>query len=209
MYMDTNGNAGYVTTADTCTLDHTYHVRDESPIIISLDRGMPEMTGPEVYFDLSGCGAPQRLGWTTGTREGFLVLDRNGDGNITTGAEMFGNFTPYPGSPDRLAINGFEALAAFDLAENGGDEDGEITRNDDIFRHLRLWIDADHDGVSSPSELFRLSDLGIERLEIAAQESRRRDRYGNEFRYFARVALRERSGQLIYRWAVDVFLVHE
>jgi len=105
---------------------------------------------------------PQLLGWTTpGVGEGFLVLDRDGDGRITSGAEMFGNFTPVPGAPDFLAANAFRALAAYD--DPGGDGDGWITKGDCVFSSLRPLGRRHHDGLSDPDELKALSDVGVKR----------------------------------------------
>jgi hypothetical protein len=207
MFFNDDGNPGYITTADNCTMWHVYSIRDESPIILTLEPGYPRMTGPEVLFDLSNCGAPQLLGWTQpGVPEGFLVLDRNGDAKITSGAEMFGNYTPLPSTPEYFAMDGFQALAAFDDPVNGGNRDGWITIRDQVFSALRLWIDENHDGVSDAAELKTLSELGIEAISVVARESRRRDRFGNEMRLAAPFVVRRASGEPKRLLAVDVFL---
>jgi hypothetical protein len=160
-----------------------------------------------VLFDMTGTGKPVQIAWTApGSRNAFLVLDRDGDGKVTSGRELFGNFSPQPSSP---APNGFLALAEYDRPEEGGNGDGIIDSRDAIFSDLRLWIDLSHDGISQPNELFRLPDLGVFSISLDYQESRRTDQYGNLFRYRAKINVvpGQREQSQVSPVAYDVFLV--
>ena len=156
-----------------------------------------------IMFDMGGDSHTERVAWTiSNTDDAWLAYDRNGNGRIKSGKELFGNFTDQPHAT--TTRNGFIALAEFDLAENAGNGDGLINKNDAVFSSLLLWQDVNKDGVSEPAELHTLSELGLKTIELHFKESKRTDQYGNEFKYRAKV--KDNNDAQMGRWAWDVVL---
>jgi hypothetical protein len=143
------------------------------PIILDLDGDGLETVGlaSNIHFDHDGDGVLTRTGWV-GKNDALLVWDRNANGTIDTGAELFGDFTPLPNGT--LAPNGFAALAALDA--NG---DGVIDASDPAFAELKLWRDADQNGATGTGELISLLDAGIVSLNLAHALKNQRLANGN------------------------------
>jgi hypothetical protein len=172
-----------------------------SPIIVDITGHGFHLTSPEdgVIFDISGTGRPVLIAWTAPkSGNAFLALDRNHNGRIDSGKELFGDFTEQPlcGDGTEACLNGYRALAEFDKPKNGGNGDGIIDERDDVFPHLLLWIDENHDGVSQPNELHTLPELGVYSIGLNYRADRSLfDQYGNWFHYQAPLNPDPRDGE--------------
>jgi len=218
-YPSTGCQTGFTNTGGTCTRTTTFQNRcaepsgydpesctcpdgiDTSPIVVDVNGTGFAMTDADggVIFNILNDGVPLQISWTASSNA-FLALDRNANGVIDSGAELFGDLTPQPST---AKPNGFLALAEFDKPGNGGNGDGRIDRRDTIFSALKLWQDANHNGISEPGELRPLSN-SLSAIDLDYKEARRTDQYGNEFRYRAKVY--DANGVQAGRWAWDVFL---
>ncbi len=151
---------------EDCICDYCdgYWCQPIDPVLVDLSGHGFDMTDAAngVTFDFFGHGTPRRLSWTaTGSDDAWLVLDRNRNGNIDNGKEMFSNMSPQPQPRAGSSRIGFLALAEYDKAAHGGNGDGVIDKNDEIFPYLRLWQDANHNGTSESSESHRSRSLGL------------------------------------------------
>jgi hypothetical protein len=130
------------------------------PLVLDLDRdGSIELTN-EVYFDLDANGFAESTAWIDSS-DGFLAMDRNGNGLIEDGAELFGDHTVK--SNGNLATGGFDALA--DLDSNS---DGLIDANDAAFSQLKILTDADDDGTFNKNEFVTLDEAGITGIDLSS-----------------------------------------
>lgn len=165
-------------------------VFDDAPVVFGAASG---------HFDLSGV-ASVATDWVAASTP-WLVLDRDGDGAIGSGAELFGSATTL--ASGELASDGFRALAELD--SNG---DGRITPADARWSSLATWSDADQDRASASSELSPLDARGIVSIDLGYGVDRRCDARGNceversTFQYLGA------DGQLRQGAIVDVHLRH-
>jgi hypothetical protein len=184
------------------------------PLILDLENDGLSLTdiGHGVSFDLMSTGAPIKMAWTSGDgADAFVALDRNGNGTIDDGRELFSDLTPQADLSDhrkKIKDNGFQALAVFDQKENGGNDDREITEEDAVFSSLRLWVDANHNGLSEHDELKSLDECGVRSISLRYVMSKATDQFGNTYRYRSHALMDRDLGQLgaIQRRAVNVFL---
>lgn len=141
------------------------------PLVIDLDGDGIELVGADgsVLFDHDGDGNTSGTGWVR-PDDGLLVLDRNGNGLIDNGTELFGVDTVL--SDGNKATDGFAALR--DLDSNS---DGVFDANDEQYANVQVWRDLDQDGVSDAGELSSLVDLGIASINL--NPTVRTRNYGN------------------------------
>lgn len=130
------------------------------PLAIDLGALGIELTTLEngVNFDLDKNGFAEKTAWI-GLEDGFLCLDRNGNSKIDDCGELFGDQVEL--SNGAISVSGFEASADFD--EDG---DGVIDHNDTVWNDLRVWIDANHNGISDSGELKTLNELGVVNISL-------------------------------------------
>ncbi len=129
-----------------------------SPLILDLDGDGVETTSVTagLHFDHDGNSFAEESGWV-GKDDGLLVLDKNGNGTIDNGSELFGNNTALQAGGK--AANGFAALA--DLDSNA---DGKIDSKDAAFASLKVWKDGNGDGITQAGELLTLTQAGVASL---------------------------------------------
>ncbi|MEW5818845.1 MAG: hypothetical protein AB1782_01525 [Cyanobacteriota bacterium] len=144
-----------------------------SPLILDLDGDGVETLSINngTYFDHNADGFSELTGWA-GKDDGLLVLDINDNGLIDSGRELFGEHT--------LLSNGEEASGGFEaLAELDSNLDGKIDANDTQFSDLKIWIDANSDGITDSGELHTLGELNIESISLNFENVNKEDAEGN------------------------------
>jgi len=137
--------------------------RLQSPIVLDLDgNGIQTLSiDTGVQFDLLANGQPLQTGWV-GSGDGLLVLDRNSDGAINDGTELFGTSTVL--ADGSKAVDGYQALAQLDT-----NHDGVINSADEKFSQLGVWVDGNADGQTGVGEVKSLTELNISQLSLKAQ----------------------------------------
>ncbi|EPJ49069.1 MAG: hypothetical protein OFPII_03200 [Osedax symbiont Rs1] len=173
--VDVAGNQSSFSSALKITIETTdKNDQTRDPLILDLDGdGIHTVSiNDGVTFDHDGDGVKENSGWVSAT-DGLLVRDINNDGFITSGKELFGDQTAINSSSSQAA-DGYEALAALD-----SNHDNVINSLDDKFSELKVWIDADQDGITDSGELKSLADLGITELSLDYQKVSV-DEFGNE-----------------------------
>lgn len=132
------------------------------PLALDLDGdGIETISADQsVLFDHDADGTKHGSGWLN-RDDGFLVLDKNGNGFIDNGTELFG--------VDYLKQNGSKATDGFDaLRDLDANSDGVFDINDAEFANVRVWRDLNQDGISQTTELKTLADSGIASIGLNA-----------------------------------------
>lgn len=178
-----------------------------SPIIVDVGGDGYSLTSVAegVRFDLDADGVQELVAWTAlGSNDAFLALDRNGNGRIDNGSELFGNYTPLSATVGTaLANNGFEALKALEAPSYGQSFPDEfIDSRDNMFSRLMLWRDQNRNGVSELSELVSVSSAGLVGIDTEYKNKRKTDQHGNEFRQRSEITWSDGSRDFIF----DVWL---
>jgi hypothetical protein len=134
-----------------------------SPIILDLSGdGVSTLSySAGTRFDLHASGRVVQTGWVAPT-DGLLALDRNHDGKINDGSELFGTSTVLAGGDK--APDGYAALRELD-----SDGDHLIKDSDAHWNDLKVWVDKNSDGISQERELFTPASLNIVKLDLDAQ----------------------------------------
>jgi hypothetical protein len=136
-----------------------------TPLMLDLD-GLGPLTlsiAAGVQFDVGNSGQVAATGWVS-PGDGLLVLDRNNNGVIDNGGELFGSGTVLPDG--NRAIDGFAALATLDA--NG---DGVVNAQDPGFNALKVWVDGNSDAMTQSGELKGLDALSITGLHLDATQT--------------------------------------
>lgn len=176
-----------------------------SPIVLDLARNGFNFSGPNqpVSFDIDADTIREKICWTgSRTDDTFLALDRNGNGQIDDGSELFGDSSRFLNG-DR-AQNGYQVLFELDLVRGNGN--GFLDREDLDFGRLLLWHDWNHDAKSQPGELTPLAATDIYAIAVEYEVSVEQDSHGNRLRYRS-TAYRSGTAQVLpgFLPTVDVF----
>jgi hypothetical protein len=124
-----------------------------------------------VDFDIYGNGHPVRAAWIADDSAAFLAVDRDGDGKITSGKELFGDSTDQN-------HNGFLALDDYT-------GHAKIDATNPKWNTLLLWTDLNHNGISEPGELQPVSNV-LKRISTGAIYTGKKDPFGNLYEYQGR-----------------------
>ena len=160
-------------------------VQEAEPLVIDLNGNGIELTdvrnGEGVAFDITGDGRKERVSWVSPS-DGILVYDRNGNGIIDSGKELFGD--------QHGAANGFEELAKFDT-----DNNSTIDKNDSIYNKLNIWQDLNQNGYSEATELKLVEEYGIESIDLN-KDNTHDSVAGNRIEGYSRYQTAQYSGRV-------------
>ncbi|MGL3608504.1 DUF5801 repeats-in-toxin domain-containing protein [Rhizobium sp. G187] len=136
-------------------------IQGVDPVILDLDKNGFALSSINngVTFDINADGSADQIAWTS--EDGILAYDVNGNGTIDNGSEIF-----TPDFNGGTFASGVAALASLDV--NG---DGRIDAQDAAFSALKIWVDANSNGISDEGELATLADYGVTEISLAADQT--------------------------------------
>jgi hypothetical protein len=142
-----------------------------TPIVLDLSGKGYHFSHPSegVWFDVFGTGESLKIEWPTQESGNAWLVLPDERGQVTQFSQFFGNLSPQPPTANP---NGFLALAVWDRIDKGGNMNGYIDPGDDVWPLLRLWVDANHDGVAQPRELHSLNEAGIHWISLDYKDGR-------------------------------------
>ena len=148
---------GYVTIKDDDKDPNDDKPEKYDPLVIDLNNDGIKGTNLDykINFDLDNNGFKEATSWID-NNDAFIAIDKNNNGTIDNGSELFGNKSISNNAyayTNPNAKNGFEALSEFD-----SNNDGIIDEKDKKFTNLLLWQDKNGNGISETDELIKLSD---------------------------------------------------
>ena len=178
--------------------------RTSSPIVIDMNGDgihaskLAEGLDKAVHFDLDGNGFAEKTAWIDAS-DALLVLDKNANGRIDNGHELFGNHSLNAEGKKAFA-DGYAALAAYD--EN---QDGRIDAQDAVYAQLAVWQDKNGNGISEEGEMLGLAEAGIAAIDLNAKAVNERDTAGNRISHRGSVAMAEFDKSTSYGAANAVY----
>ncbi len=168
-----------------------------TPLVVNFDASPLRFeTAGAAAFDINGIGECLSTDWPTLP---WLALDRDGDGVIASGRELFGSGSVL--ASGTRASHGFEALAEFDA-----DGDGRITAADPVFAELVLWSDTDNDRRGELRELVPVSQVDLVAIDLDFDRRVECDERGNCGRERSAFEFRDSTGTVRSGEIVDVYL---
>ena len=165
------------------------------PLIIDMDgNGIKTISiNKNVFFDLDNNLFAESTGWVD-KGDAFLVWDRDNNGVIDSGNELFGNHTRL--SSGKKAENGFAALAELD-----SNQDNIFDEKDEAWFKLQLWFDRNQNGISEAGELVKLSESGIKSINLSYNNTDHIDESGNHHRQRSSVSWKDgRKSEIADVW---------
>lgn len=186
------------------------------PIILDLDGdGVEIEVSGSVSFDMDADGFLEKTAWVS-PDDAFLVIDLNadgtrgaGDGKINMTQELaFTEWLPTGGVTDLQALSMFDTLA-----ELGGNGDGVLSSADTVWSELRVWQDANSNGVADDGELKTLAELGFSQINLTYDDGTAYDDNRNDITIFGSTLFGTtsftRNGETVEGGVGDVALKYE